>query len=155
MKKFFVLLLSVLILSSGISAAEDIDLSGLSFEQLVALRERLNLAIWSSREWQEVTVPAGVWVIGQDIPAGHWSIRVAGDCDVILVSYFDKLDDAGLSVGSGAYLFNQTIATPGLSGFGEVNAETMDIDMQDGWFFKCDGAVIFTPYAGKPDLGFK
>lgn len=155
MKKFFVLLLSILILSSGISAAEDIDLSGMSFDELVQLRDRLNIAIWNSQEWQEVTVPAGVWIIGQDIPADHWSIRVAGDCDVILVSYFDKLDDAGLSVGSGAYLFNQTIATPGLSGFGEVNAETVDIDMQDGWFFKCDGAVIFTPYAGKPDLGFK
>ena len=154
MKRLFAFFLLLTILTSS-AAADPIDLSGMSFDELVQLRDRLNIAIWNSQEWQEVTVPAGVWIIGQDIPAGHWSIRVAGDCDVILVSYFDKLDDAGLSVGSGAYLFHQTIATPGLSGFGEVNAETVDIDMQDDWFFKCDGAVIFTPYAGKPDLVFK
>ena len=154
MKRLFAFFLLLAILTSS-AAADPIDLSGMSFDELLQLRDRLNIAIWNSQEWPEVTVPAGVWIIGQDIPAGHWSIRVAGDCDVILVSYFDKLDDAGLSVGSGAYLFHQTIATPGLSGFGEVNAETVDIDMQDGWFFKCDGAVIFTPYAGKPDLGFK
>ena len=154
MKRLFAFFLLLAILTSS-AAADPIDLSGMSFDELVQLRDRLNIAIWNSQEWQEVTVPAGVWIIGQDIPAGHWSIRVAGDCDVILVSYFDKLDDAGLSVGSGAYLFHQTIATPGLSGFGEVNAETVDIDMQDDWFFKCDGAVIFTPYAGKPDLVFK
>lgn len=153
MKRLFALLLLLALLISS-AAADPLDLSGMSFEELVDLRDQLNLAIWNSQEWQEVTVPAGVWIVGQDIPAGHWSIRVAGDCDVILVSYFDKLDDAGLSVGPGSYLFHQTIATPGLSGFGEVNAEAVDIDMREGWFFKCDGAVIFTPYSGKPDLGF-
>ena len=154
MKRFFLLFLAAMLLISC-AAADPVDLSVMSFDELVQLRDQLNIAIWNSQEWQEVTVPAGVWIVGQDIPAGHWSIRVAGDCDVILVSYFDKLDDAGLSVAPGSYLFHQTIATPGLSGFGEINAETVDIDMQDGWFFKCDGAVIFTPYAGKPDLGFK
>lgn len=154
MKRLFALLLAALMLA-GSAAADPVDLSGLSFDQLVALRDQLNLAIWNSKEWQEVTVPAGVWVIGKDIPAGHWSIRVAGDCDLFNVSYFDKLDDAGLSVGPGSYLFLRMIATPGLSGFGEVNAETVDIDMREGWYFKNDGAVIFTPFTGKPDLGFK
>lgn len=154
MKRLFVLLLAAIFLS-GSAAADPVDLSGMSFDDLVALRDQLNLAIWNSQEWQEVTVPAGLWIVGQDIPAGHWSIHVAGSCDIILVSYFDKLDDAGLSVGPGSYLFSQTIATPGLSGFGEVNAETVDIDMQEGWFFKNAGAVIFSPYTGKPDLGFR
>ena len=154
MKRLFILILAAMILA-GSAAADGVDLSSMSYDELVALREQLNLAIWNCQEWQDVTVPAGIWVVGQDIPAGHWSIRVAGDCDIILVSYFDRLDDTGLSVGAGSYLFNQTIATPGLSGFGEINAETVDINMQEGWYFKNDGAVIFTPYAGKPDLGFK
>lgn len=152
MKRFLSVVLVMLLLSS--SAASAMDLSGMSFDELVALRDQINLAIWNCQEWQEVTVPAGLWVVGRDIPAGHWSVRVAGSCDIILVSYFDKLDDAGLSVGPGSYLFTQTIATPGLSGFGEVNAETVDIDMQEGWYFKNAGAVIFSPYTGKPDLGF-
>ena len=155
MNKVFSLLLAVLLALVVPAAAEDIDLSGLSFDQLVVLREQLNLAIWNSQEWQEVTVPAGIWIIGEDIPAGHWSIRVAGQSDIILVSYFDKLDEQGLDLARGAYLFNQKIATPCLSAFGEVNAESVDIDMQSGWFFKCSGAVIFSPFTGKPDLGFK
>lgn len=155
MKRFLLLFLISVLLLTGSAAADPVDLSGMSFDQLVALRDQLNLAIWNCQEWQEVTVPAGVWIVGKDIPAGHWSIRVAGDCDIFNISYFDKLDDAGLSVGYGSYLFLQTIATPGLSGFGEVNAETVDIDMREGWYFKNDGAAIFTPFTGKPDLGFK
>lgn len=155
MKKLLSLLLAVLLLFAGSAAADPVDLSGMTFDQLVALRDQLNLAIWNSQEWQEVTVPAGVWIVGEDIPAGHWSIRIAGKQDLGNVSYFNIIDEMGKSAGRGSQLFIETIASPGLSAFGEVNAETVDIDMKDGWYFKCATAVIFTPYTGKPDLGFK
>ncbi len=50
------------------------DLQGLSFNELLALREQINLAIWNSNEWQCVEVPAGNYTIGIDIPAGYWTI---------------------------------------------------------------------------------
>ena len=153
MKKLLILFL-LLVLLAGSAAADPIDLSDMSFDELVALRDQLNLAIWNSQEWQEVTVPAGVYRIGKDIPAGHWTIRVVGQNSFVLVSYFDILDDVGKSMSPNAYLFHTIIASPGLSAFGEVNPESVDIDMMDGWYFKCDGVVVFTPYAGKPDLGF-
>lgn len=78
MKKLVSFFLTALLLFSAASA-DPVDLSGLSFDELVALRDQINLAIWNSQEWQEVTVPAGIWQVGKDIPAGHWSIRVAAE----------------------------------------------------------------------------
>lgn len=154
MKKLFFLFLATLLLFSSASA-DPVDLSGLSFDELVALRDQINLAIWNSQEWQEVTVPAGIWIVGQDIPAGHWSIRVAAEKDYFYISCFDKLNEIEKRPDSGARLVQEEIATPGYSAFGEKTPESADLILEDGWFFKCNGDVIFTPYAGKPDLGFK
>lgn len=154
MKRLFILILAALILA-GSAAADGIDLSSMSFDELVALREQLNLAIWNCQEWQEVTVPEGVWIVGEDIPAGHWSVRVAAENDYLYISCFDLLNEIEKMPARGSRLYQQDIASPGYSAFGEITLESADIILEDGWFFKCTGAVIFTPYAGKPDLGFK
>ena len=154
MKRFFLFLLLLALVTSA-AGASGVDLSGMTFDELVALREQLNLAIWNSAEWQEVNVPEGIWIVGEDIPAGHWSIRVAAKHDYFYVLYFDKLDDVGKRPARDAYIFSQDIATEDYHPFGEINATSVDIDMKEGWYFECGGEVIFTPFAGKPDLGFK
>ena len=76
MKRFFsALLVITLLLGVSSAIADGIDLSQLSIDELVALKDKINLAIWNSQEWQEVKVPQGVWKVGEDIPAGHWSIE--------------------------------------------------------------------------------
>ena len=154
MKKLFLLLLALSLLITA-AAADAPDLSGMSFDELVALRDQLNLAIWNSQEWQEVTVPEGIWIVGQDIPAGHWSVRVAAEHDYFYISYFDILNEIEKRPGKGARLVQQDIASPGYSAFGETTPESTDVILEEGWYFKCGGAVIFTPYSGKPDLGFR
>ena len=156
MKKLIALFLSLLLILPAVALAADLpDLAGLSFDQLVALREKINLAIWNCQEWEEVFVPAGTYVVGQDIPVGHWSIRVAAEKDILLVSYFDIINEDSKSPAYGASGIIETIASPGFSAFGEINAETIDIDAKEGWYIKVTKAVIFSPYAGKQDLGFK
>lgn len=71
MKRFLSLLL-ILVCITGIAAAE--DLSGLSFDELLALRSAVEHEIISRPEWKEVTVPSGTWYVGSDIPAGIYSI---------------------------------------------------------------------------------
>lgn len=73
MKKLLALIL-ILVCVTSFAAAESIDLSGLSFDQLMELRNKLNAEIISRAEWKEVTVPAGTWIVGEDIPAGTYSI---------------------------------------------------------------------------------
>ena len=92
MKKLVSFFLAALLICSA-AAADPVDLSGMSYDELVALRDQINLAIWNSQEWQEVTVPEGIWIVGEDIPAGHWSIRVAAEKDYFYVSCFDKLNE--------------------------------------------------------------
>jgi opacity protein-like surface antigen len=151
MKKFLACAVAAVLFCSG-AAAEDIDLSGLSYAQLVALRDRLNLAIWQSQEWQEVTVPQGVWIGGEDIPVGRWTVRCSQGWGE--VSYGDSLAPNGRS-----------IATNISKGYFFLRAEDMDIpeyetetffDVSEGMYIVVDSAaMVFTTYAGKPDLGFQ
>ena len=151
MKKLLSLLLAVLLLFAGSAAADPVDLSGMTFDQLVALRDQLNLAIWNSQEWQEVEVPAGIYQVGVDIPAGHWHIA-AKNYSYTQIYYFEKLNIYGTDPdpinGYMYFIF--------LKNLGSTDDVSTDIDMKDGMYFKADSdSVIFTPYAGKPDLGFK
>lgn len=154
----FVLILALLLpLSSFASDSADIDLSGLSFDELIALREQLNLAIWNSQEWHDVTVPAGVWEIGKDIPEGHWTIRLAADDILASFAYTDLLDEFGKDVGYGwkgvhGALCNKKNRDGSLKW--PEYSEEIDIDMKSGMYFINKAPFSFTTYVGKPDLGF-
>lgn len=154
MKRFTALFLLLVFLSCS-AAADPIDLSGMSFDELVALRDQLNLAIWNSQEWQEVTIPAGVWQVGVDIPAGYWTVSVSDSIQYETVRYFEKLDTVGLGPDYTGYLFMQSIVSRDIAEYGGGLPSSVSIDMKEGWFFTCSGSVLFTPYAGKPDLGFR
>lgn len=155
MKRLIALTLAALLILCS-AAAELPDISGLTFDELVALRDQLNLAIWQSSEWQEVTVPEGLWVVGEDIPAGHWTIRVATPDTICNAACMDKCDTITWTPLSGARYFGMLIASEDYeSPFGDSYPTSVDMILEDGWFFKCTGSVIFAPFAGKPDLGFK
>ena len=162
MKRLIFLLVSVMMLSvttfivpaGQASAAGLPSLEGLTYDELVALRDQINLAIWNSQEWQEVTVPDGVWKVGEDIPAGHWTIGIASEDDYLDVSYFDNIDPKSKSPRDCTVYYSQDLATPNRSAK-TIYRETIDIELEEGWYFKCTGAVVFMPYSGKPDLGFK
>lgn len=153
MKKLLVIIL-LFALTCSSAAANVLDLSGLSYDELLQLREQLNLAIWNSREWKEVTVPAGVWQVGVDIPAGHWSIRVATEMNYLFVTYFDSIDSAGLGPNYAGYVFQQQIASEDLVAYGVGCPASVDIDLKDGWFIRFDNSVVFSPYSGHADFGF-
>jgi len=153
MKKFVICILALLLICCA--AMAEIDLSGMSYDELVALKDQINLAMWECEEWQEVTVPEGVWVVGEDIPAGHWTIRVAAKQDYFYIWYCNAIDPVTHGPAYGSVNVDYNIASPGFSAFGEVNATECDIEMEDGWYFMNGGAVVITPYTSKPDLGFK
>lgn len=79
MKKaiFIILIVMVVCMASAFASAEEFDFSGMSFRELMALRTRLLAEIVSRPEWFEVKVPAGTWKVGEDIPAGAYSVRSA------------------------------------------------------------------------------
>lgn len=78
MKKLTTLILALALILAPAALAE-IDLSGMSFDELVDLQRQITAAIMQTDEWQEVEVPAGTYVVGDDIPAGRWTIKAATD----------------------------------------------------------------------------
>lgn len=155
MKKAISLLcVFALILALVPAAFADVDLSGMSYDELVALRDQINLAIWNSQEWQEVTVPYGVWKIGEDIPAGKWTITVC-DGGSLFLRVGKVLNASGTDV-DGDYQFWLLKSHTRRSYDPADDLESVTIDLHDGEYITIDeGSVIFTPYSGKPSLGFK
>lgn len=111
------------------------DFSHYSFNELIALQSALNSALWASDGWQKVTVPAGVYVVGEDIPAGHWTIAETENSyfrvyknmyngDLTGLLYYSDLDGAeNIKLYDGNYIeirYHSVVFTPYSSGLGFV-----------------------------------
>lgn len=160
MKKITSLILAVcLTLTIGTYAtATTFDLSGMSYADLVALKDQINIAMWECQEWQEVEVPQGVWEVGKDIPVGHWTIKCAGE-SYTCINLGTVLDESGhdIDVWNSRFYFGDMIYNPNSRSFDpDSDKASIDFDLKMGTFVIIDNAsAIFTPYSGKPNLGFK
>lgn len=156
MKKCFLLVLTVILLFGVASASAGIDLSGMSFEELVVLKDRINKAIWESEQWQEVTVPQGVYTVGEDIPAGHWTIR-PGEGQWIVIKWGDTLEASGRDIDYSRNLYESEVLTSSTNRtYRQGDRTEIDYVLEDGQYVVIEsGDAVFSPYAGKPSLGFK
>lgn len=129
-----IFILLVLVFSVVTSAsAETINLSGLTFDALVALRKQIDLAIMQSDEWKEVTIPAGTYIVGTDIPAGDYTITYNGHVQSIL------------------YIYSANGKSDGTHLLGDIweNYSIGKLSLSDGQAIKIEyGAVVFRPYTG-------
>ncbi|MBQ9464322.1 MAG: hypothetical protein IJU67_03490 [Lachnospiraceae bacterium] len=154
MKRIVLLTLALLLMLPAIA---DVDLSGLSFDELAALRDRCQLEMMAREEWQEVTVPAGIYKIGRDIPAGHWTIRLPEKhtMGTVMLSRYDALNSRGDEVDTDRTSFYSFMLLMHENSMHTGVTETDMILQPDEYIQISNGSVIFTPYTGKPDLGFK
>ena len=143
---------------------QKIDLSGMSYEELVELKDQINLAMWDCEEWQEVTVPQGTWIVGEDIPAGHWSIKCADvsrndrllEVCSIEWGYVDKYGEIIFSADKP--YGNAFIHNPNSTYFKPGTDIEMDISLDEGMAIiikNISAPAVFCPYSGKESLGFK
>ena len=72
-------------------AAAETDLSSMSYDDLVQLQKKVVFEIMSRPEWKQVTVPAGSWRVGDDIPAGYYSIST--DDQALVIVWRKNKDD--------------------------------------------------------------
>ena len=158
------LLFALMLSTFAFATAETIDLSGMSYNELVALKDQINLAIWNSKEWQEVTVPQGVWKVGEDIPAGTWTVRCADigrnsymmkECDF---EWGEYLSDDGQSIRWKGRYDLVTIYNPNHEDYKAGQTTEYTFTVKNGDYIVISysyNKAVFTPYAGKPSLGFK
>lgn len=138
------------------SSADAFDFSGLSLAELAELQSRITLAMFETDEWQEVEVPQGVYKIGEDIPAGKWTIQPVNGGHTY-VYWGDMLKPSGLSLsGSGKIYEYANLYSKTHEWYRTDDRTEITFDMQDGQYFIVDmGVAVFTPYAGAPKLNFK
>lgn len=133
--------------------SEGIDLSGLGWDELIALKAQINQELTTRDQWQEVEVPQGLWVVGEDIPEGMWTIVCGSGAAVVKWGYSlregEQRVDVLKSPSDTASVFSAADAQPG--------ARTQyTLEAKKGMYIEVGfTSVIFQPYTGKPDLGFK
>ncbi len=126
MRKITSIFLAISILLLISVAIADVDISGLSYDELLSLQKNLIEEIMSRPEWKEVSVPAGEWIIGQDIPSGYYCVKSKERLNVI------RIED---TEGSAAGLY-KTLDEDEIVGKAEF---------KDGLIFTCSGLVLLSP----------
>lgn len=158
MKKLLTIILILVLALPALALADLPDISSLTYDELVELKNQINLAMWNSQKWQEVTVPVGVWTIGEDIPVGKWRIAVSPDASKKWGSiiYCDLLDESGMKAGNqftcNIYYY-QVLNGPNES---DDYPKYIELDLKPNTYLIIEKTpMVFTPPMGKPDLGFK
>lgn len=124
------------------SGSFETDYSSMSLAELIDARQQIQQAMWETDEWQSVEVPEGIYQIGVDIPAGHWSISAAVLYPT--VEWGISIDEYGVSI-------EESIDKMSLG-----DGKRVDWNLTEGTYIHVRfNPVVFTPYTGKPDLGFK
>lgn len=145
------LLVVVMAFWAHYATASEADLKSLSFEDLLALQDRIYAELMTRPEWTEVTVPAGVYEIGVDIPEGMWTIT-AEEHAWISIFIGKELDETRTYVTDDQYIW--VTLTGKKSEYADpTTKDTASINLPNGYYFTCDGPVVFTKYT-KPALGF-
>lgn len=148
MKKLLAVLLVLCLLPWAV--AEEIDLSGLSIDELRALQARIAEEIVSRPEWKEVTVPSGIYKIGADIPAGEYCIRCGKSSKgYIFFEYGEKTNASHSDIEYPRQFCDYIYA----DGDGK-EFEFVNVLLIEGYYVKIEyGYAIFTPPV-HADLGF-
>lgn len=147
MKKLVCVCLSFLFMFS-LTAFAEVDLSGMSFDELSALRDEALKAMMALDEWQSVEVPAGTYEIGVEIPAGHWNISAAGD-QFINLEWGPDLEDGGVQI-SYLSIYDQVFLSLKDGKYAAMyEQDTVSWKLTEGSYLRIEGgSVVFTPYTG-------
>lgn len=131
-----------------------VHLEDMSVDQLYALRSIIDKEIRGKEESNEVIVPAGLWIVGEDIPAGKWEIH-ATDNAYNIVTIGDTLTEGGRSISLlGKVYIVETIIGKNNWAYDDGDPTYFSVELKNGYYVDISQAVVFRKYTGKPDLGF-
>ena len=138
MKKILALVL-VIAMCFGFAAAE-IDLSGMTFNELLELQQQVMDALWQMDEsWAHVTLESGRYIVGEDLPAGRYRLTaVEGGMAVYAVGKFEESEE-GLT---DRWIDSDLLADPTCPGYIENMPVEVFVELEDGCFLELYGTAI-------------
>ncbi len=89
MKRFFCTFLFILLLIPIVANAE-VDVKTLSTEELLALKVSIVEELIARGEMKSAKVPAGEYIVGEDIPAGSYSITTEQMLVTVVIGDYDN-----------------------------------------------------------------
>ena len=127
----------------------------LSYDELISIKNLLNIAIWNSYEWERVLVPFGIYEIGVDFPEGHWSFE-APDGSRVTIEYGTDLRESQMNLSLDGE-WTERIYSESYQYRDEGDVTKTDLNLSPGNYLLVGGGVYtwVTPYAGGGSLGFK
>lgn len=120
--------------AASVTLPPDSDLSGLAYDELVALNQAVDREIMTRPEWKSVTVPGGVFYAGIDFPAGRYSVSAA-NADTYMFSFKVKKNEKDYGT------------TYWLGSSYETTSVVITVE-EGGCLDLHNGSVILTRYAG-------
>ncbi|MBR3333137.1 MAG: hypothetical protein IKG23_02495 [Clostridia bacterium] len=133
-----------------------LDLSTYSFDNLITLKNKLNLSIWNSYSWDRIIVPAELYQIGSDIPEGKWTI--SSPENYTRIAYGTKLYDENMSL-SIYDDWEKEIKNPNYTSYKtDEDVTSIDLTTTNGAYLAINEntCAAFSPISGKKQsLGFK
>ena len=148
MKRFISIIIILGMLLS--SSAWAVDLGGMSLDELYKLQDEIKSEILSRSQWESVTVKPGFYVVGQDIPEGHWTIRYSKN-KYAVVTYFTTTDETGRTPSFiGGAVYSANIGDP-KGKMADVYSNTeIDLELKANYYLMIEvGPVVFEPYTGR------
>ena len=150
MKKLIVAILMLALLLPAAALADLPDISGLSHEELLELRDAVSIELKKYEADQRITLDPGIWAIGKDIPSGRWLITPADD-QYMNLWYGDVLNESGTNAGYGwdsVNGYNKTMSTKKKKDGSWKDPDyphSVIINMKEGWYLNNAGTITLTP----------
>ena len=128
----------------------ELDLSGFTLEQLYYLQKAVSQEILNRSQWQHVEVPQGYYVVGEDIPEGHWTITAAPG-SYCMIEYFLNADASGhRPADTFDDYFYIGLYSEGSNAPSTIENKSIDIDLKAGYHFVVNyGPCVFEPFTGR------
>ena len=139
-----IIFVSTFVLASVVAVA-DVDISGLSYDELIDLVNKAQMEMMKMDKWQEVVVPEGIYIIGKDIPAGRWTITAPEKLYTVLIYVGKKLyDDFTVDFDS-----MTSLKGTANSMYREGDTSSITLELKDDMYLQIkSGSAIFSPYQG-------
>ena len=133
MKKLITVILILALLLPAAALADLPDISGLSPDELLELNHKIQMALFSEKLVDGITVEQGKYIVGEDIPAGTYRIEITGIGG--FYDLYDKQDGKKISAGL-------TGSTYHIDGIGKLILE------EGNYLCFTNSTFIFYPYTG-------
>ena len=131
-------------------------IDGLDYAQLIELKDAINLAIWSSYDWDRVLVPFGIYKVGEDIPAGDWLIEPP-EGSYVDIGYGNELNARQMNMKLSYSAWSTSLKSATYRRYKEGDTTQTEVTAAEGCFICVSDGIYswFKPSREKSSLGFK